>query len=125
MITPISEIIDRYTICLLKRYRANAQNSPELNTLEQTLNEYYNKYRGSKEMIHSAIIKLTEVNGAIWDLEADIRQGKEGTLGLEEVGRRALKIRDLNQVRVSCKNELVVRFNEGYQDLKSSHASGK
>jgi len=66
---------------------------------------------------------LKIINGYIWDLEADIRKGKEGELGLEEVGRRALMIRDLNNIRVWTKN-LVIRISGlGFADVKKDHAS--
>ena len=65
---------------------------------------------------------LYEVNGAIWDLESDIRKGKEGELGLEEVGRRALKIRDLNAKRIQFKNDISERYGED-SEVKGNHAS--
>ena len=67
--------------------------------------------------------KLYKVNGKIWDLESDIRKGKEGILGFEEVGRRAIKIRDFNNQRVSIKNEIVSNFRQGFVEIKRNHAS--
>ena len=65
---------------------------------------------------------LYDINGQIWDLEADIRNGKEGLLGLEEVGRRALKIRDLNAERIRLKNE-IAKEHGGFVEYKHNHAS--
>ena len=112
---PISEIADRYSIALLKRDRANADNQVELDTLYTELDNY----ASSMEFVH----KLKEVNGKIWDLESDIRKGKEAELGLEEVGRRAIAIRELNKIRVGYKNEMVKIYNEGFEDIKMNHAS--
>jgi hypothetical protein len=112
---PISEIADRYSIALLKKERASANNSEEINVLYKELLEYSN--------ILSYIDKLVEVNGKIWDLESDIRKGKEGELGLEEVGRRAIAIRELNKIRVGYKNEMVKQYGEGFEDIKMNHAS--
>ena len=56
------------------------------------------------------------MNGKIWDLESDIRKGKEGELGLEEVGRRAIAVRELNKIRVGYKNDIVDMFKEGIID---------
>ena len=75
-------------------------------------------------MIKERILKkLYEVNGKIWDLEADIRKGKEGELGLEEVGRRAIEIRNLNKTRISIKNEITEVTGSGFKDVKVNHAS--
>ena len=112
---PISEIADRYSIALLKRERADADNQLEIDTLHEELIKYSNSLE--------FVLKLKEVNGQIWDLESDIRRGKENELGLEEVGRRAIAIRGLNKIRVGYKNEMVKIYEEGFEDIKMNHAS--
>lgn len=113
---PISEIADRYSICLLKSERLRNENiEAELNKLKEEISQFKN--------VLSFVERLYEVNGKIWDLEADIRSGKEEKLGLEEVGRRAIMIRDLNKQRISIKNEMVECFNEGFSEIKINHAS--
>jgi hypothetical protein len=87
----------------------------------------------------AAFEKLFEVNGKIWDLESDIRKGRENTLELSsdvkvmdfdklrqlaEVGRRALMIRDLNGKRVELKNTLNTRLG-GFIEVKGDHASAQ
>ena len=67
--------------------------------------------------------ELYIVNGMIWDLESDIRKGKEGELGLEEVGRRAITIRELNGKRVAIKNKVNTIHNSGFTEIKINHAS--
>lgn len=114
---PISEIADRYSIAILKNERACANNLDEIMFLNQELN----KYEGILEYIN----KLKDINGKIWDLESDIRKGKEVELGLEEIGRRALKIRDFNKIRVGYKNEMVKRYGEGFEDIKMNHGSSQ
>jgi hypothetical protein len=114
---PISEIADRYSIALLKRERASADNQFEIDTLKNEINNY------DKNEMDDFINKLVEINGKIWDLESDIRKGKELELGLEEVGRRAIKIREFNKIRVGYKNELVKKYGEGFEDIKMNHAS--
>jgi len=120
MKTPISEILDRYSIALLKKERANAENEQEINDLNEVIDDY--RIIG-EPIINKYIDNLKEINGKIWDLESDIRKGKEGELGLEEVGRRAIQIREFNKIRVTYKNELVELFNEGYKDIKMNHVS--
>jgi len=117
---PISEILDRYSIAILKKERANAENEKEIFDLNKEIENYKNI---NEEIIENYIQKLIEINGQIWDLESDIRKGKEGVLGLEEVGRRAIKIRENNKIRVTYKNEIVEIFEEGYKDIKINHVS--
>ncbi len=113
---PISEIADRYSITLLKNERIEGVNlTDELNTYLKELNKY--------EGIQNYLDRLYQINGEIWDLESDIRKGKENILGLEEVGRRAIAIRGKNKIRVSIKNEMVEKYEEGFKDIKMNHAS--
>jgi hypothetical protein len=112
---PISEIADRYSIALLKQERANADNQLEIDTLYAEVVQY----GGAIAFVN----KLKDINGKIWDLESDIRKGKEAELGLEEVGRRAIMIREFNKIRVGYKNEMVKIYEEGFEDIKMNHAS--
>ena len=116
---PISEILDRYSIALLKKERLQIDNDQELSDLSAEIDNY----RKINTVVDEYIINLTEINGKIWDLEFDIRKGKEGELGLEEVGRRALLIRENNKIRVGYKNDIVEIFNVGYKDIKMNHVS--
>lgn len=113
---PISEIADRYSITLLKSERIEGINlSLELKVYKEELDKYAN--------IYDYVNRLYQINGEIWDLESDIRRGKEDILGLEEVGRRAILIRGKNKIRVSIKNEMVEKYEEGFKDIKMNHAS--
>ena len=56
-------------------------------------------------------------------MESDIRKGKEEELGLEEVGRRALAIRDWNKKRILIQNEIIEKFG-GFKNIKKDHRSG-
>ena len=84
----IGDIIDRYSICLLKKERISIDNEKEIISLKNEMDKYDN--------IKSFSDDLYRINGLIWDLESDIRKKNEDILGLEEVGRRAIKIRELN-----------------------------
>jgi hypothetical protein len=117
---PISEILDRYSIAILKKERANAENEKEINDLLNEIEVYKNI---NSFFIENKIRELIQINGKIWDLESDIRKGKENELGLEEVGIRAIQIREFNKIRVKYKNEIVDIFDEGYKDIKINHAS--
>ena len=115
MKTSIGEIVDRFAICKLKSERLNLDLSEEINQLKSEIDLYNN--------LEEYINNLYEVNGKIWDLESDIRKGNEDILGLEEIGRRALKIRDLNNIRVGYKNTINSKLGEGFIEYKMNHGS--
>jgi len=77
------------------------------------------------ESVADLIDRLCIANIKISILESDIRKGKEDELGLEEVGRRALQIRDINKERVALKNTLKEIFMDGFKDIKVKHRSSK
>lgn len=113
----IGDIADRYAICKLKSERLNLDNSQELLELDNEIKMY--------EGITSYVDSLYAINGMIWDLESDIRKGNESILGLEEVGRRAIQIREYNGVRVGIKNDINSKYNEGFVEVKMNHGSEK
>lgn len=111
----IGEMIDRYSICKLKSERGNLDNAKEMRDL---LNEI-STYEGTETYLN----QLYELHGKIWDIESDIRSGNEHILGLEEVGRRAILLRDMNKIRIEIKNEINSKYNEGYIEVKINHGS--
>jgi hypothetical protein len=112
---PVSEIADRYTILQLKSLRLSAEHAEELTQ--------YHEAVSSVDGLTTFLGRLLDVNSKIWDLEAEIRQGHTGHLSLEEVGRRALAIRDLNRVRIGIKNEIAIAFSSGFVERKIEHLS--
>lgn len=118
---PLSEILDRLSIIKLKIERIG---EPHLKLEEKAYEEAVEEFKSKGLKINDDWLKqLKEVNGKIWDLESDIRKGKEGQLGLEEVGRRAIAIRELNKIRVGIKNKVVEETGKGFRDVKMNHAS--
>jgi hypothetical protein len=111
----LGEVVDRYSIVKLKSERTDVNCVEELTALGEELN----KVEGLTEYVE----QLYKVNGRIWDLESDIRKGKEGELGLEEVGRRAIAIRGINGERVAIKNTINTLYKTGFVETKVNHAS--
>jgi hypothetical protein len=111
----IGDIVDRYTICRLKSERGKIDNSNEMCDLLNELKNY--------EGIQSYVDRLYKLHGEIWNLEKDIRSENEAILGLEEVGRRAILLRDMNKIRINIKNEINSTYNEGYIEVKIDHGS--
>ena len=68
------------------------------------------------------INELYVYNKQIWDLESDIRKAKmDGDE--KEIGKRTIKIRDFNKLRVQMRNEINKLSGELFQDIKKDHAS--
>lgn len=109
------DLVDRYSIVKLKSERTDVDCSDESTSLIEEIS----KTDGLVDFVQ----ELYTVNGMIWDLESDIRKGREGELGLEEVGRRAIAIRELNGKRVAIKNKVNTIYNSGFIETKVNHAS--
>ena len=108
---PLSEIIDRYTITLLKSQRTEEDVAEELNAYKKEIPE--------GDSVEIFINRMYEINGKIWNTEGDIRSGVD--MPLEEVGRLALIVRDLNQIRNGIKSEIVDEFAEGFKEIKVNY----
>ena len=114
---PLSEILDRYTITKLKSERTNEDVSDELRTYKKEIDNL--DYVERSNQIISFIDRLYEINGELWNTEGDIRKGVE--MPLEEIGRLALKVRDLNCIRNEIKAEIVDTFAEGFKEIKINY----
>ena len=114
---PLSEILDRYTITKLKSERTNEDVSDELRTYKREIDNP--DYVERSNQIVSFIDRLYGINGQLWDTEKDIRNGVD--MPLEEVGRLALKVRDLNCERNEIKAEIVDAFAEGFKEIKINY----
>ena len=114
---PLSEILDRYTITKLKSERTNEDVSEELKTYKTEIDNP--DYIERSSQIVSFIDRLYGINGQLWDTEKDIRNGVD--MPLDEVGRLALKVRDLNCKRNEIKAEIVEAFAEGFKEIKINY----
>jgi hypothetical protein len=114
---PLSEILDRYTITKLKSERTDEDVSDELRTYKREIDNP--DYVERSKQIVSFINRLYGINGQLWDTEKDIRNGVD--MPLEEVGRLALKVRDLNCKRNEIKGEVVDAFSEGFKEIKINY----
>jgi|WetSurMetagenome_2_1015567.scaffolds.fasta_scaffold25699_3 hypothetical protein len=98
---PLSELVDRKTILTLKLKHAT---KPE--RFQQEFDDISNAIEKHGFEDKKLLAKLLKINEKIWDLEYDIRKGKEGQFTFEEIGRRALLIRDYNKKRIAIKNQV-------------------
>ena len=121
IITPLPEVVDRYTIWQLKLERLD-HTQIDIDSMKDQL-EYYKK---GIDFTNTQLIKLSKdlynVNGRIWDTEGSIRAGLDDELGYDEIGKRAVQVRDLNRVRMSIKNDITELTGEGFKDCKMNYA---
>lgn len=123
---PLPILVDCYTILKLKMDRFSPEQKekePHLETEFKIYHDIIQKYRGQFAALDNWVNELYKINGRIWDLEWEIRQGKDGKFALEEIGRRALLIRDINRERNIVKNKIVKETGAGFPDYKIGHAS--
>ena len=121
IITPLPEVVDRYTICQLTLERLD-HTQIDVDSMKDQL-EYYKK---GIDFTNTQLIKLSQdlynINGRIWDTEGSIRAGLDDELGYDEIGKRAVQVRDLNRVRMSIKNDITELTGEGFKDCKMNYA---
>ena len=114
---PISEVADRFTIAMLKLERL-----PEDEISKEDLKREVDLYSSGLNWHHIDLAYLIgdlyRINGLMWDAEHEIRKGQDEKVGLEEIGRRALRIRDLNRERVQVKNAIIELTGSGFKDCK-------
>ena len=116
----IGEFMDKISIQLHKVDKIGEESYPVFVKLTEEL-----LLKTPTEHIEEVIKSLRElhrINGEIWILESDLRRGKEKSLGLKEVGKRAIKIRNWNRKRIAEQNRLIDIFG-GFKNIKKDHSS--
>lgn len=117
----IGELVDKLSILSRKIYFGEEVAISEHRYIEQQLT----KARLPGKLITN-VIRLTQTNIEIWNLEHEMRKGAEGLspYPLDEVGRRAIKIRDINRKRIEYKNLINDLVGNLYRETKINHISG-
>lgn len=109
---PVIEIVDRYTIALIKFEKTRGANREELEFYLSQIEEL------DVEKIDEQLRELANVHRQIWDMEDDFKKCREGDYTLEEIGLRSLAIRDLNNHRVELKNNMASAVNDAVREIK-------
>lgn len=116
---PVLELIDRLCIARLKWEKTQA-NDQELLWYEQQ----WARLPGSPEL-NQHIQDLTAIHREIWNLEWQLKSGVEHELPLDEIGRRAIAIRDWNNRRLVIKNSAAELLNCKVREIKKHHLSAE
>ena len=115
-IFPIIELVDRLAIAEVKFKRTKANEEELLWYMNQAL-------RIDLTLIVDEYEDLKVIHNEIWELEAELKTGREAELSLEEIGRRAIAIRDHNNKRVALKNVIAEKLNCAVREIKQDHLS--
>jgi hypothetical protein len=113
---PVLELIDRLCIARVKHARTQGANQTELAWYEQR----FQQLPQSAEL-DDAIQSMTDIHHAIWDLEWQLKSGVEQMLSLQEIGRRAIAIRDHNNKRIAYKNTVARILGHPVTEIKQDH----
>lgn len=118
----LGDAIDRLTILSKKIACGEEEAIQEHTYLTQSITKLGLILSGA---LLASVIRISQMNMEIWALENEIRKADDPVdkLGLEEIGRRALKIRDFNRKRVNYKNEINRLSEMGFREFKIQHRS--
>jgi hypothetical protein len=113
---PVGELIDRYLIALIK-FQKTGLNLEELNWYNERIKNF------DLDSIRPEMDDLKQAHLNIWAMESSLRSGLEENVGFEEIGRRAIKIRDYNGQRIIAKNAIAKKLNCPVIEYKKDHLS--
>ena len=121
---PELELIDRLCIARVKFERINGANQDELDWYEARYQELIQRLSAQQlSQLKQDIEEITKIHNGIWDLEWQLKSGVEHLLPMDEIGRRAIAIRDLNNQRISFKNSIAALFGLKLREIKTDHLS--
>ena len=113
---PIIELFDRLAIAEIKWEKTHSNH--------EELDWYLNQIRKDNiDAVRSQYQDLKAIHNTIWELESELKSGRERELSLEELGRRAILIRDWNNKRISIKNQIAEILNCPVREIKQDHLS--
>jgi DNA polymerase III delta prime subunit len=115
-IFPVIELVDRLAIAEVKFKRTKANEEELLWYMNQAL-------RIDLTEIVEEYEDLKRIHDEIWELEAELKTGREAELSLEEIGRSAIAIRDHNNKRVALKNSIAKKLHCSVREIKKDHLS--
>jgi hypothetical protein len=110
------ELVDRYCIAQVK-LSILGNNQEEFDFYrEQLSNEF------DISSVEDDLTELTDIHRRIWEMEDDFKKCVvELKYPLEEIGRRAILIRDINKDRYAIKNRIAEKLNDPIREKKRYH----
>lgn len=121
---PVLELVDRLCIARVKSERTDGGNPAELAWYEDRYQQLVEELGPEKtKILDYNIEEITRIHNTIWDLEWQLKSGVEHLLPMDEIGRRAIAIRDWNNRRISYKNSIAELFGVAVREIKTDHLS--
>lgn len=109
---PVIELVDRYCIAKLK-FAKLGDNKEELDFYTDQLKEL------DLNLIQEDLNKLYDVHARVWELEDDFKKYiVEHKYSLEEVGRRAINVRNILNERYILKNRMAELLDDPVREVK-------
>jgi hypothetical protein len=113
---PVIELFDRLAIAEVKWERTHS-NQEELDWYRLQVQDL------DLDLVKTYFDELKNIHNTIWGLESELKSGREAELSLEEIGRRAILIRDWNNKRIAIKNSIAEILNCPVREIKQDHLS--
>lgn len=114
---PIIELVDRYTIAIVKHEKTSGANQAELDFYQREMNKL------DTSLIQQELDDLVDLHKRIWAMEDDFKKCRVDGVDLAEIGRRALAVRDLNNSRIKYKNAIAEKLQDPVREIKKDHIS--
>jgi hypothetical protein len=109
---PVIELVDRYCIAKLK-FTKLGDNKEELDFYTNQLKDI------DFELIKEDLDKLYNLHAQVWELEDDFKKYTvEHKYSLEEVGRRAIHVRNILNGRYILKNQMAEKLDDSVRETK-------
>ena len=109
---PLIELVDRYVISQIKFEKTQGANQLELNFYTDQISQF------DLNVVKNDLENLKLLHYKIWDLEDDFKKCRIDGTDLNEIGRRALIIRDYNNQRVNLKNLIAEKLDDPIREIK-------
>lgn len=113
---PVIELFDRLAVAQVKWDKTSANHAELAWYLSQIANYDFKK-------VYDLFEELKSIHREIWALEAELKSGQEHKLPLDELGRRAIRIRDFNNKRIAVKNKMAQMLDCPVREIKKDHLS--
>ena len=109
---PIIELVDRYCIARVK-FQKLGTNGAELAFYQSQIDQL------DTSVIQAELEQLTEFHSEIWDIENEFKDmSVDGKYTLEEIGRRAIYVRDRGVERARLKNRMAELLDDPVREFK-------
>jgi hypothetical protein len=113
---PVIELFDRLAVAQVK-WEKTHNNHAELAWYQSQMVNY------NFETVQDLFDQLKQAHYDIWSLEAELKSGREHEVPLEELGRRAIAIRNVNNRRIAIKNQIAQVLDCPVREIKKDHLS--